>query len=134
MMNDALSTIMTENVITVAPNDNLMKVRNVFLEHKLHHIPVTQGDNELVGIITTADLWKMEKSYHEYGDMVVSEVMTTKMARLSPSDKIGVAAELFLENRFHAVPIVVAGKLVGIVSSFDVMNYNFRKAYPRQFD
>ena len=133
MMNDALSSIMTRDVITVASTDDLQKVRNVLLSKRLHHIPVVDGD-KLVGIITTIDLWKMNKCYTEYADIKVSDMMTKKMATLSPSDKIGVAAELFLENRFHAVPIVDEGKLVGIVSSFDVMSYNFKKAYPRQFD
>lgn len=133
MMNDALSSIMTQKVITVAPTDNLLKVRIIFLENKLHHIPVTEG-NKLVGIITTADLWKLEKCYTDYAEMSVNQVMTTKIAKLLPTDKIGVAAELFLENKFHAVPIVEGDTLVGIVSSFDVMSYSFRKAYPRQFD
>ena len=133
MMNDALSTIMTKEVITVTSNDDLQKVREVLLSKRLHHIPVVDNDR-LVGIITTIDLWKMNKCYTEYSGIKVSDMMTKKMATLSPDDKIGVAAELFLENRFHAVPIVEGERLVGIVSSFDVMSYNFKKAYPRQFD
>ncbi len=133
MMNDNLNTIMTKDVISVSPSDKLIKVREVFLENKLHHIPVAEN-GELVGIITTADLWKLDLCHRDYGDMIVGDLMTKKMATLSPSDKIGVAAELFLENRFHAVPIVENGKLVGIVSSYDVMSYNFKKEYPRQFD
>ena len=59
--------------------------------------------------------------------------MTKKIATLTPSDKIGSAAELFLEHLFHAVPIVENGELVGIITSFDVMKYEFQKAYPSQF-
>ena len=59
--------------------------------------------------------------------------MTTKLATLEPSDKVGSAAEIFLEHLFHAVPIVKDGELVGIITSFDVMKYEFRKAYPDHF-
>ena len=62
----------------------------------------------------------------------VRDVMTKKLATLEPTDKIGSAAELFLLNRFHAVPIVVNGDLIGIVTSFDILKYEFKKEYPTQ--
>ena len=58
--------------------------------------------------------------------------MSTRIATLEPSSKIGTAAEVFLENLFHALPIVDDGKLVGIITSFDVLKYSFQKAYPNQ--
>jgi len=58
--------------------------------------------------------------------------MTKHVATLEPEDKVGSAAELFLENLFHAVPIVKDGVLQGIVTSFDVIKYEFHKEYPTQ--
>jgi CBS domain-containing protein len=54
------------------------------------------------------------------------------VATLEPQDKIGSAAELFLENLFHAVPIVKDDELQGIVTSFDIIKYTFHKEYPTQ--
>ena len=58
--------------------------------------------------------------------------MTKHVATLEPEDKVGSAAELFLENLFHAVPIVKNNELKGIVTSFDIIKYTFNKEYPTQ--
>jgi len=133
MMNETLSLIMTTDVISVAPNDTLKSVRELFLNSKLQRVAVKDKEN-LVGIVTMVDLWKLDKGSSEYNDMLVKDIMTTKMAKLEATERIGVAAELLLQNRFHAVPVVEGDKLVGLVTSFDVMLYNFKKAYPNQFD
>ena len=127
-----LSTIMTKNLITLSPEDELIKVRDVFEKQRIHHIPVIQ-DNELVGMVSKSDYLfflrgfankstdlKLErfrlKTHH------VKELMTTKLAKLGPDQKINVALEIFKENLFHAVPIVDNNGLVGIVTTWDIIN------------
>ena len=133
MMNEPLSTIMTRNVITAAQDDSLAVARNIFLRNKVHHLPIVNG-SRLVGILTTYDLFKINGATKDknYDDIAIKDVMTTHIATLEPEDKIGSAAELFLENLFHAVPIVKDGDLQGIVTSFDVIKYEFHKEYPTQ--
>ena len=63
---------------------------------------------------------------------MVMDVMTTKLAKLSQHDKIGTAAEIFLDNRFHALPVVKDDNiLIGIITSHDVLKYEYVKAYPK---
>lgn len=131
MMNEPLSTIMTRNVITVGPDDKLTLARDIFMKNKVHHLPVVHG-TKLLGILTTYDLFKYVRREGDYETTSVKEVMTRHVATLEPEDKVGSAAELFLENRFHAVPIVKEGELKGIVTSFDVIKYEFHKEYPTQ--
>jgi CBS domain-containing protein len=131
MMNEAVSVLMSKNLITVGPGDTLDKVKDIFVNNKIHHLPVVEGE-KLVGLVTTWDLWKINKPFEQYDSIPVKKVMTTRIATLEPKSKIGTAAEVFLENLFHALPIVDEGKLVGIITSFDVLKYEFRKAYPNQ--
>ena len=131
MMNEPLSSIMTKNVITAGPDDKLSVARDVFMKNRVHHLPIVRG-TQLVGILTTYDMFKLIDSGHDYDHVHIKEVMTKHVATLEPGDKIGSAAELFLENLFHAVPIVENGELVGIVTSFDVIKYEFHKEYPSQ--
>lgn len=128
-MNEPLSSIMRTDLITVSPDDTLRDVRQIFMRSKIHHIPVVDGDT-LVGLLTTYDLFKLGKSREEYAEIPVSDVMTRRLATLEPHEKVGAAAEIFLENLFHAIPIVKDRRLVGIVTSFDVLKYSFTKAYP----
>jgi CBS domain-containing protein len=132
MMNEHLSSIMTTRLLTVRPMDSLNTVREILVKNRIHHVPVVEG-KKLVGLVTTYDLFKL--SYHpdELDEIKVRDVMTTKLATLEPHDKVGTAAELFLEHLFHAVPIVKDGVLVGIVTSFDVIKYEFMKEYPNHF-
>lgn len=131
MMNEPLSSIMTRNVITVGPDDKLSSARDIFMKNKVHHLPVVHG-TKLLGILTTYDLFKYVRRDTDYENTFVRDVMTKHVATLEPEDKVGSAAELFLENRFHAVPIVKEGELKGIVTSFDVIKYEFHKEYPTQ--
>ena len=131
MMNEPLSSIMTRHVITIGPDDKLSSAREIFMKNKVHHLPVVRG-TKLLGILTTYDLFKYVQRDTDYESTLVKDVMTKHVATLEPEDKVGSAAELFLENRFHAVPIVKEGELQGIVTSFDVIKYEFHKEYPTQ--
>ena len=132
MMNEPLSSIMTRNVITAGPNDKLSVAHEIFMNNRVHHLPIVDG-RKLVGILTTYDMFKFHARNGKHAnEAVVRDVMTTHIATLEPEDKVGSAAELFLENLFHAVPIVKEGLLQGIVTSFDVLKYEFRKEYPTQ--
>ena len=130
-MNEAIQSIMSTNLITVSPDETIDKVRNQFILYGIHHIPVVEG-KLLIGILTTYDLWKHEIAPSDYPTVCVRDVMTKKVAKISPNDKIGTAAEIFLDNRFHALPVVDNNnQLLGIVTSFDVLLYEFKKEYPK---
>ncbi|NBC24033.1 MAG: CBS domain-containing protein [Bacteroidetes bacterium] len=131
MMNEPISSIMTRNLITVSQNDSLEKVKNIFSEKNIHHMPVVE-EEELVGLITTSDLLWLDEPFDNYKNIMVSSVMTKKLAVLEPTDKIGSASQVFLRNWFHAIPIVESKskKLVGIITTLDLLSYSFKKAYP----
>lgn len=134
MMNEQLHTIMTSDVITLAADDTLGQAREIFMTKKIHHIPIVDG-KKLVGLITSWDIFKLGLSAVAYQDMRVSEVMTTHLATLEADQHIGAAAEVLMEHLFHAIPIVNDKKeLVGIVTTYDVLRYEYEKEYPPQLD
>ena len=129
--------IMTTPVITVSPDDTMSKVQDIFRMNNIHHIPVVDK-GKVVGIISKSDyfrllhgftLFRTEKS-NEYNDaimrsLLVGEVMTKQVATLNPEDSLEMAAGFFRENLFHALPVVDKGKLVGIITTFDLITYAF---------
>jgi len=123
---------MTTKLITVKPTDTLAHVRHLFMQNSIHHLPVTDSAGRLVGIMTTYDMWKNEIAPADYSTVQVMDIMTVRIAKIGPKDKIGTAAEIFLDNRFHALPIVDEDNfLMGIVTSHDVLKYEFLKEYPK---
>lgn len=136
-----VSEIMTREVLFVRPDDTMSKVDELFRTHNIHHLPVLNRDGVVVGMVSKTDYFKIlhgftlfrtEKS-EEFNkailrSLLVKEVMTKQVARLHPDDTVMVAAGFFRENLFHAIPVVDdEGKLVGIVSTYDMLNYAYRE-------
>lgn len=131
---------MTEDVIYVLPDDTLDKVQDIFNHNNIHHIPVVNTEMEVVGIISKSDylllcdhLTLFRKELNEqnnlrfFQSLLVEEVMSKQVAKLKKQDTIHMAAAFFRENLFHAIPIIDDdNKLVGIVSTHDLLNYAFR--------
>jgi len=144
-MNNPVSEVMSTKLVTVIPTDPLTKVKEIFDTYNIHHIPVVRY-KELVGMISKTDFYKLihgfrlrvtgqEESETEriLAEHTAEQLMTKGVVRINQNDKMGVAAELFLTNYFHAVPIVNDDQeLVGIVTTYDIIKYFFRAAYPSQ--
>ncbi len=138
--NNPISSIMTTKLVTVSPDDYLSRVTKIFESHDFHHIPVVKGGSKLVGIISKDDFQKMnyyffEKMADDNGaakykeGLRASDIMTPYPLNIDPDDTIGLAADIFLANRFHALPVIEDGELVGIITSHDLIRYAFTTAY-----
>ncbi len=54
----------------------------------------------------------------------IHTIMTTKIVTVHPEDTLEVVKKLLFEKRFHHLPVVENKKLVGIVTSWDLIRYN----------
>lgn len=136
-----IAQIMSTPVITVGPNDTMDLVQDLFRKNTFHHIPVVD-EGKVVGILSKSDylrllhgftLFKTDRS-ELYNDailrsLLVGEVMTKQVATLAPEDSVELAVGFFRENLFHALPVVGKGKLVGIVTTFDLITYAFSEPF-----
>jgi acetoin utilization protein AcuB len=57
--------------------------------------------------------------------MLVGKRMTRNPKTVSPDDPLSFAAGILRENRFHHLPVVQGGKLIGILSDTDLRNASF---------
>lgn len=138
--NIPIAHVMTTNLITVKPTDNIQLVDEIFSAHLIHHIPVVQ-EGKLVGILSKSDFLRIShtltlliesktKEFNEklFTKLLVEEVMTKQVAMLNPEDPLSVAVGLFKENLFHAIPVVDKDNtLIGLVTTYDLLNYCFSK-------
>lgn len=128
-----ISSLMTDhtNLVTIAPEEPLTKVKEIFDNHKFHHIPVVHF-REIVGLVSKTDFEYFMGGASHYDEdkfvnnlrlerTTVKEIMTTRLGKVAPDDRINVALEVFLVNRFHALPVVENGELVGMITPFDIM-------------
>lgn len=126
-----ISTIMTKDVMTLKKEDTLLHVEEIFKNQPIHHLPVVEG-RELIGMVSKSDFLFFKRGFGQNGkyDRLDSfrlrtykakSIMTEGLATLEPDDKINVALEVFKENLFHAIPIVSENKLLGIVTTYDII-------------
>lgn len=127
---------MTTELVTVSPDRPAKAILDIFREHDFHHLPVVDKGEQLVGIISKEDVFKVAhvlslqttgKAYSdkEYKRLAAIDIMTRYPITLDPDDTIGLAADIFLANKFHALPIVEDNRLVGLVTTHDLLNFSF---------
>lgn len=124
-----LSEIMSTELITCSPDDEVDNVWRLMQNHSLAGFPVVKRER-LVGILTQKDLldsgaffptFESKKGRFKASSEIVS-VMRTSVIALKPSSTVREAAELMLERNIGRIPIVDEKKrLVGIVDREDVV-------------
>jgi predicted transcriptional regulator len=130
MLNEEVRRIMTKDFVTVSPSDSIDHVTNLIFETRIQQIPVVEG-KVLVGMITAYDMWKYNTQSHEVEDVTVGDLMTKKVLVITPKDKVGTAAELFMDRRFKTIPVVnLRHELKGVITAFDVIRHSLTREYP----
>ena len=130
--------VMVRDVITVHPDTDVAEAIKLLSKHDVSALPVVDGHNHLLGLISEADLihrveidtekqhpWWMEAvtgASSLAGDFAkshgkkVDEVMIKDVVSATEDTPLSEIAALFERKRIKRVPITKHGKLVGIVS------------------
>ena len=133
-MNVRVSSWMKHPVVGVKPRDSAAHARALMAQHRVNQLPVFEGP-QLVGIVTDRDLRDAFPSLAETvirsrrrlpkdGDpsaIPVEDVMTHKVLTVEPDTPLDDAARLLRRERIGALPVVSAGRVVGIVTRSDLL-------------
>lgn len=133
MKTNSIIRIMTKNVVCVSPNQDLLDVKHIYEKKDFHHhIPVVEND-KLVGMVSLLDFMYhisgagISDDYEVYKKLHVRDIFTPNPFYMTSEASIEEVAEVLTEGRFHAVPILDNDKVVGIVSTADVIKYFLHK-------
>ncbi len=129
MMNREVREIMTKNPQVLSPDQNVQDISHFMLDNRIQQMPVVK-DGQLLGLITSHDLWKLYEKNTTLKGFKVRDVMNTNILKISPKDKVGTAAELFAARRFKTLPVVnLRNELKGVVTAFDIIKVAFNAEY-----
>ena len=134
--NVPVSEIMTKNIHKVSLSDELSKAESLMKKNHIRHLPVVENE-QIVGMLSLNDLLRISfaDAVDVNGDEVednentvyqmfsVEQVMTRKIISINSKTTVAQAAELFLINEFHALPVVDNDSLTGIVTTSDVIRF-----------
>lgn len=135
--------VMTANPITVTGDTPFKKVVERLLVNEVSGLPVVDREGGLVGMVTEADLVAKEAYGRRrrrvlsllddlIGDrearwarraagLTAADVMSAPVVVTSPDEDLRTAARRLLELGVKRLPVIEAGRLVGIVSRPDVL-------------
>lgn len=130
---EPVSAIMTKDVITLNHTDDLETAERLFKSKKIRHIPVVSGD-AIIGMLSYTDLLRIsfadatdddDDSVESvvYNMFTIEQVMASNLVKVSSNVTIKEVAEILAKKEFHALPVVDDEKLVGIVTTTDLINY-----------
>ncbi len=144
--------IMTVDVLTVRPEDTVEDVIKLLLDNRISGVPVVNGENEVVGIVTEGDLMVKTQKLHVpsyiqiLGGVIylddpedfreelkksvaikVEDMMTTDPLTVEEDTPVDEIATIMSDSGINRLPVVRDDRLVGIVSRADIIRSMARK-------
>jgi CBS domain-containing protein len=121
----SIEAIMSTNLITLSPSATLAEARTLMHEHRIHHLPVLDGD-KLIGLISLTNVLAATDSFlRDDGSRIhadeigITDAMVTDVATVDVSASLRHAA-LFLEkHKIGCLPVMDNEDLVGIITDTD---------------
>jgi CBS domain-containing protein len=109
-------------LLTVKRKTALYEAADILAARHITGLPVVDDWMNLVGIITEKDILRMLFDPSVTGQ-VVEDLMTEEVISFMPSDSLLSVCRCLIQNDFHRVPVLDGRRLVGIISSADIILY-----------
>lgn len=139
--------IMTGKVITIKEDSSINELSDLLLKQKISGVPVVNKNNELVGVVTEADivyqntdlhfptylklldgiiylesLNKFKRSLEKHMGTKVKDIMTSPAITVGEDEEVSEIANLMVRKNINRVPVVEEnGNLVGIITRADII-------------
>ena len=120
---------MTSELCTMSETDSVNDARKAMTERHIRHIPVTDGENRLIGLVTQRDILAVtapesegrENKASETGEghTRLSDIMIKNVSVVDKTDSLRTAAMYMHSHKYGCMPVVSDGRLAGIVTDSD---------------
>ncbi len=143
--------VMTESVLSVHTDTPLREVALLLGDHRISGLPVVDADGAVVGVVSEADLLMKEQGpdaipHRRFARFLgesresraqlaklrattAGEAMSAPAVTIGPGRRLSEAAALMVARKVNRLPVIEAGKLLGIVTRADLV-----RAYVRTDD
>ena len=122
---------MTKNVISVTPETSMLKASKLMKENEIRRLPVVDGHDHVVGIVSDRDIKEASPSkattldahelYYLLSELKVKSIMTRNPVTVTTEESVEKVALLMEEQGFGGIPVVDGqGVLSGIITDRDI--------------
>lgn len=141
--------IMTKKVITISKDATVAELAKLLIKHKISGVPIVDEKEELVGIVTEADIIvkisslpfpisfsfafldsydSYTKSTKEYMETRVEEIMSKNIKTAKENMPLSKVVNIMINNNINRIPILDDNnKLSGIITRADIMKSMIKK-------
>ncbi len=119
--------MMNTNILTLQPTHSIKDAINLLLENKIRHLPITNKEGQVVGVLSDRDIKDatpsnlIDNQQHDIYATPIEEIMTKNPLIGHPLDFVEEVATIFYDQKIGCLPIVSSGKLVGIITETDLL-------------
>lgn len=122
---------MSNDIITINKTQSIREVSDIIKDKNIRHVPVVSGE-KVIGMLSKVDLQKIsfvntvdgdELTTALYDGLNIEQVMTKDVKVVQKDDTIYDVATILSKNEFHSLPVLENEKLVGIVTTTDLIKY-----------
>jgi len=117
--------MMTNTIYFIGPNDTVARIRNLFVQHKIAHLPVVEN-GKVIGMVSDREISDALYHIHDPIDAIpVSKVMRTKIAVVGPHDAPEAVAKAMLEKEIGEATVFnkEENNVLGLITKTDIIKY-----------
>lgn len=120
----SVESIMTPDPVSLKPDDTLETANILMNEKHIHHIPIVDEKDGLVGLISHRDVLAatgstLNQHPSDNSQAKLSDIMTTPAISITPDTGTLKAAQYIHNSRHGCLPVVEDGNLIGIITEYD---------------
>ena len=115
-----VKNVMNKKVVIAKPEATLREASKVMSDLNIGCLVVVEKE-KIVGIITSSDILKSIASGKDPDETLVQEMMSKPVKTIDSDKTIEDAANLMVQNKIKKLPVVDEGKLIGMVTTTDIM-------------
>lgn len=117
-----------DQVMKVSSTDSIPTTVEVLKRHNFGALVVSDDGETVTGIISERDLVRaLADQGPRLLDMTVVDLMTRDVQTCGPEDDIEDVMDTMTNGRFRHMPVVVEGRLVGVISIGDLVKHRMRE-------
>ncbi len=128
-----VENIMTRSVLTAEEGSKITHIAGLMQARRIRHLPVVDAEGNLVGILSHRDVQKASPSdittlsagevNYLLSRLTAKDIMHRDTITCPPDTLVEDAASLMREKTIGCLPVVDGGKLVGIITSVDLLDF-----------
>lgn len=108
----------------VEPDVSLSKTAKMMIQSGVRQLPVFEKE-KLIGFVTDEAIIHGAVT-QDWGNAAIEQIMTKAPYTIEASRSVGAVLSLFREHNISHAPVIENGKLVGIVSTQDIIEHVFQ--------